>query len=190
MSGRTPAGALEAYLEPYKTSIGCLTEPHFIVRLPRNSESETLSLRDSPKRLNRNVSVREGETSSLYFHMRQRIHIAEQTTARVSLRYQVVIDAWSYEIFDDEGQEILAFQWSRDELPKPPHVHVGSALLRGSAHPLAKGFSKLHIPTARLSIEEVIRFLITDLNVIPLREDWDAVLRAGQETFEQNRSSS
>jgi hypothetical protein len=47
------------------------------------------------------------------------------------------------------------------------------------------GFSpnKLHIPTGWVTIENVIRFLITDLGVPPLIETWEEELRESEEQF-------
>ena len=45
--------------------------------------------------------------------------------------------------------------------------------------------SKLHIPTGWVTIENVIRFLITDLGVSPLTEEWDEELRRSEEQFRE-----
>jgi hypothetical protein len=41
--------------------------------------------------------------------------------------------------------------------------------------------SKLHIPTGGVTIEHVLRFLVTDLGVPPLTEQWEAELQASEE---------
>lgn len=47
------------------------------------------------------------------------------------------------------------------------------------------GFSpnKLHIPTSWVTIEDVIRFLISDLGVPPLIETWDEELKKSEKQF-------
>ena len=45
--------------------------------------------------------------------------------------------------------------------------------------------SRLHIPTGWITIESVIRFLIADLGVAPLTEEWDEVLRESEERFRE-----
>ena len=40
--------------------------------------------------------------------------------------------------------------------------------------------SKLHIPTGSVTIEDVIRFLIADLGVPPLTEQWEEDLRRSE----------
>lgn len=41
--------------------------------------------------------------------------------------------------------------------------------------------SKLHVPTGWVTIENVSRFLITDLEISPLIETWDEELRKSEE---------
>lgn len=50
-------------------------------------------------------------------------------------------------------------------------------------HEVREGFSlqKLHIPTGEITIEQVIRFLIADLNVPPLVSNWNEELRKSEE---------
>jgi hypothetical protein len=50
-------------------------------------------------------------------------------------------------------------------------------------HAVREGFSlqKLHIPTGGVMIEHVVRFLIADLKVPPLVENWDEELRKSEE---------
>ena len=43
--------------------------------------------------------------------------------------------------------------------------------------------NKLHIPTGSVTVEDVIRFLITDLGVPPLIETWDGELKKSEEQF-------
>jgi hypothetical protein len=54
-------------------------------------------------------------------------------------------------------------------------------------HDVREEFSpqKLHIPTGWVTIENVIRFLITDLGVPPLTENWDEVLRESEKQFRE-----
>ena len=45
--------------------------------------------------------------------------------------------------------------------------------------------NKLHIPTGGITIENVIRFLIADLDVPPRIEDWDEELRKSERQFRE-----
>jgi hypothetical protein len=70
---------------------------------------------------------------------------------------------------EDLSRQLYAWHWAADE-PKYPHLH----LFRSS--PEFHGLGKLHIPTGRVFYEDVIRFLLDEHGVEPVREDWDAVL--------------
>ncbi|SRR5712692_1322542 len=54
-------------------------------------------------------------------------------------------------------------------------------------HTVHEDFSptKLHIPTGWVTIENVIRFLITDLGIPPLIETWEEELRESEEQFRE-----
>lgn len=45
--------------------------------------------------------------------------------------------------------------------------------------------SKFHIPTGWVTMEAVIRFLIADLGVRPLRKNWEPVLSESEEQFRE-----
>ena len=44
------------------------------------------------------------------------------------------------------------------------------------------------MPTGRIAVEDVIRFLIEDFGVIPAKENWDEVLDEGREQFRSFRT--
>ncbi|CAN5901476.1 hypothetical protein BH23ACT10_BH23ACT10_30000 [soil metagenome] len=76
----------------------------------------------------------------------------------------------SWSIYDQQPdaqavRPLLAWHWhpgTRDH----PHLHVrGDSDAVGSLH-------KLHVPTRRVTFEAVIDFVITDLDVEPVRDDW------------------
>jgi hypothetical protein len=43
----------------------------------------------------------------------------------------------------------------------------------------------VHIPTGWVTVEEIIRFLISDLGVKPKEQDWEKELRDSEELFKQ-----
>jgi len=63
-----------------------------------------------------------------------------------------------------------------------PHLH-----LYAGAGTLHHNLRKAHLPTARIAMEDVLRFVITQLRVIPLRGDWAVILTETQAAFEQWR---
>lgn len=72
---------------------------------------------------------------------------------------------------DMSTDEVFSWQWHPLETgPTYPHLHVhGTELLGQTLH-------KLHIPTGRVFLEDVLSFLIEDLRVTPASADWRTVL--------------
>mgnify|MGYP001271409931 FL=1 len=59
--------------------------------------------------------------------------------------------------------------------------------MRSATERLEIPLDKLHIPTGRVSIEAVIRMLITEFGVRPLREDWEKRLNETESRFHERR---
>lgn len=110
------------------------------------------------------------------FHLRQRADDPRYWTATSANYY--------YQVREQDGPEIIAFHWhpGRRGQPEFPHLHVASHV--GSVHMAAKH----HVPTGRVSLESVVRFLIEELHARPLRQDWQRVLDEGQQHFDRRRS--
>lgn len=75
-----------------------------------------------------------------------------------------------YTLVNAERVQFLAFHW-HPRVPGPathPHLHV-----RSDAAPLSH---KTHVPTGRVSLADVVRLLIVEFGVPPLREDWQIVV--------------
>jgi hypothetical protein len=88
--------------------------------------------------------------------------------------------AYYYTIDDNRG-EIIAWHWHPNTGFPYPHLHMGSR-----ATP-----RQVHTPTSRVSIEAVIRYLIDELGVAPLREhreDWREMLAEVEQAFIDNRT--
>jgi hypothetical protein len=77
---------------------------------------------------------------------------------------------WEYKASDD------AFRFYHPR----HHCHLPTELAFGRRR---LNLDRLHIASGWVTIEEVIRFLIHELEVKPQRHDWDARLRASEEQF-------
>jgi len=96
--------------------------------------------------------------------------------------WKVSTTAYYYGIHDNQQSEILSYHWHPRTERQDPHLHLESGskvthFLRG-----------VHLPTGRVSLEEVLSFLIEELNVKPLRLDWARVLSSTQSQYERFRS--
>lgn len=99
--------------------------------------------------------------------------------------WKVSTAAYYYSLDDADGQEIISYHWhpqSRSPI-RFPHLHVGPAA--GCAR---EELAAAHCPTSRISLEEFLRFVITDFRVEPLRSDWSHVFEEAQQNFQSWRT--
>jgi hypothetical protein len=84
--------------------------------------------------------------------------------------------AYSYQISDHNGPELLAWHWhpGKSGLPPFPHLHVTA---RTGTVAIER---KHHVPTGFVSAPAVIRFVIKKLEVRPRRADWEQVLNEAE----------
>ena len=89
-----------------------------------------------------------------------------------------------HQVHRQTGPELIAFHWhpGRAGQPEYPHLHVD-----GAPGPVTIA-RKNHVPTGRVSLESTVRFLITELDVQPLRDDWESVLDEGERAFMSQRT--
>ena len=93
-------------------------------------------------------------------------------------QYRVVTVGYRYAISTAQQREIIAFHWhpARRSHEQNPHLHVGSAVVDVSRSDFGRTFSRFHIPTGHMPLSRVVRMLITEFDVVPNRQDWEAVL--------------
>lgn len=93
--------------------------------------------------------------------------------------WKVQTEAYYYNADGPDGREIFAYHWhpSVPDVDTRPHVHL---------HDWA-GRDNVRLPTSRVSIEDVIRLLILEFKITPLREDWSTVLDDTQDRFVKYR---
>jgi hypothetical protein len=102
--------------------------------------------------------------------------------------WKVRTDGYWYHVVSDAKDEVLLFHWhpDRNSTEQAPHLHLGTSQLTREAVVTRR----THVPTGRVSLESVIRLLITDFGVVPLRSDWDQLLDANERRFLQHRTWS
>lgn len=89
----------------------------------------------------------------------------------------------------ERPEDLFAYHWhpSGQSHVTTPHLHfwVGHKVELGH---LARQIAQAHIPTGRISLEQVLRLIIEELNVPTRRGDWAEILDEGQAFFEGWRS--
>ena len=96
--------------------------------------------------------------------------------------WKVSTTAYYYAVHNGHQREILAYHWHPNVGPKYPHLHLSKA------SNITTVLSKKHIPTRRIALEEMLRFLIEELGVKPLRDNWSQTLESTFKAHERYRS--
>lgn len=173
MAGKTPHQAVRNCLEPLNQAVSCVTRDVLVASGSDLNKVESLTLgKGSPSRLRSKPSV--------YLTVKMLYRVTKDPGERGP--WKVSTAAYYYGIHDNQQSEILSYHWHPRTERQDPHLHLESGskvidFLRG-----------VHFPTERVSLEEVLRFLIEELKVKPLRRDWSIVLRSTQSQYKRFRT--
>lgn len=187
MAGKTPFDAYRNFRDSLQKALSCVTEGRLTVSgiSPSNvGEEYTASLhRGDP------VTLRGPH--QITFSASQRFRIVEAEGDRGPFNVQTI--SYFYEIATRAGEEVLVYHWT----PETPHgrayghLHVGRVCIADASPLPGDRFHRLHIPTGRIPIESILRFLIEDLDV-PVRrersEDWRHILERNEQAFNEFRT--
>ena len=177
MAGKSPHQAVRNFVEPINRALSCITKS-VAVASGHDPVQERHALA-----LNQGEPVRLRGNPPFLFTAIVHYQIFE---AKGDLGpWKVSTMAYYYGVQDRKGQELLAYHWHPRSTPQhsDPHLHVYEGAGAGI-------ITKLHLPTRGVSLEELLRFLITELKVIPIKRDWEEILRATRAVHEQFRSWS
>jgi hypothetical protein len=115
------------------------------------------------------------------------LHLAQDLVAiPEGLRYRLRTQRYAYKLFpsgDPRADAIIRWEFDADT---PEGKECRNHLHLNVAHPGPLGridFNRLHVPTAWVLIEHVLRFLFHDLEVGARTTNWPAVLRASETDF-------
>ena len=178
---RTPHAAQQRYLRYLQRSLSCLTGSVWVVG-PR-SDQRALTIAGEPIRLVRNSGA------TLLFYANQRFNIVQDE--RFSGEWKVKTLGYIYSIYveppskDEEAKELLAWHWHPISTPDRPQPHLH--LEMEHAH-LGVPLPRLHLPTGRVAFEDIVRLLVSDLDVKTNRDDWTDVVGDSETRFRTYRT--
>jgi hypothetical protein len=181
MAGRTPHEAVHNFFDPLRQALSCVTNEILLVGggYQPAPTPHVLTLSHSPAIL--------GRDRRLALKLIQQYRIIEHGGPRGPWR--VAIAAYYYTVEDarEPGHEIFAYHWHPHERTAIhyPHFH-----LYQGAGDISDTVRKAHFPTGRMAVEDVLRLLITQFEVIPLRDDWQSVLDRTSAAYEEWRTWS
>ena len=99
------------------------------------------------------------------------VEYAIEEAASDLARWTTRMAGYRFELRHADGPTLLAYHWHPTGVSPItfPHLHIGGSVR-------SVDLSKAHLPTGHVSLQDVLRFAIADLGVLPLRNDWSAVL--------------
>lgn len=174
MAGNTPAEAVENFIGPLRRVVGCLAQTVLVASHYAPVEF------DAP----RAVVVGGGGQAKiecrddLILDIAHFFRVVEATGDTGPFRCRTL--GYAYDFRHVDGPSVLAFHWHPDSRVRSPHAHVGQY-----SRPV--DLTKLHIPTGRVSVEAVVRLAIEEFDVVPQRDDWEAVITASEDAFDRYR---
>lgn len=104
--------------------------------------------------------------------------------------FEALVTMYMYGVLDRLGRELFAYHWHPTGVSAigSPHFHASTTppvLLPsqpGTPRATELVLSRIHFPTHRIELPELVRFLIVELGVRPRRQDWAAVLDRIEQT--------
>jgi hypothetical protein len=183
MAGKTPSEAVVNFLEPLTRAFSCVTREVVSVRGGYHVDIQPHAL------LFQNNPVPLGQDKRYALKLIQQYRIVEDEDPQRG-PWKVSTVAYYYTVVTSESstvpfQEVFGYHWhpqERNAITYPHlHLHQGAGSLQHNLY-------NAHLPTARIAIEDVLRCVITQLGVVPLRNDWEAILADTQGAFQQWRT--
>ena len=167
MPGRNSKQAYEQYSDPILRVLGCITPDKLICK---GGFHDSAPNRKSILTFATNPATIPKSGLTLFFL--QEFSFVHQATEK---DWKVKTHKYTYAIERaDDKQEVLAFHW-QDQSSKVHYPHAHMDLIHISR--------KAHIPTGRVPLEDVVWFLIKELDVQPLNKKWDKIILEAREKF-------
>lgn len=183
MPGRTPPEAFKAFVDPLASALACVARCKLSPSAGGRQQVDVVH----------HLLGNDGEVIEVGgpYHLRLRVRMKYMIVRQDDLEggpFKIRTLAYSYSLTSGTGGEIVSYHWHPDSAShvKSPHAHLGHGQLSSGALLTPR----THLPTGRVSLEQVVRSLITEHEVTPRADDWDARLTLSHGVFELYRSWS
>jgi hypothetical protein len=198
LAGNTPEEAVDAFLDLIRTTLACITDGTAIGSGTAVGQAHVLTLW-APGQQTSNVARLPtyegvGEVLLRFAHEYTVVPVPEDQQRGP---YKVHSSSYQYRILDIKERELVIHDWHPQGMSPvlTPHVHVppaGAVIMAqrpGSPREGAKTYlGDLHIPTARIFLEDVVEFLIRDFDVVTLKPNWRTLLERNRAAIERDRT--
>jgi len=177
LHGETEHAARERYCHYLQQSLACIdpTAYFYLAKRLLPPQTDVWALTSDPPSIELHNRAGKPLYLSATQSFRTRWHKGEYKVSTLEYIYNVGErpDARDY---------MFAWHWHPNQPPVDCHLHVDAELSNGMK------LSRKHIPTARISFEEVLRFLIDEFDVQHSNDRWREVLAETQQRHEKRRS--
>ena len=121
--------------------------------------------------MNSEIPVALAGPSRFMLVLYQSYRIVETGLPRAS--WEVEIIGYSYAVHDSEQAEVVLYHWhpAGNSYVTDPHLHLEQGARVGR-----RELQGAHLPTGHVSLSAFLRLLILDLEVQPIRPDWETIL--------------
>ncbi len=129
------------------------------------------------------IKLVRADGKALFIDIGQEIELVDDGK-KASTKYYI------YSLLDEEKKDLIGFHFHPDLTEDPvlyPHIHVYADADKRYAF---FNLHKRHIPSGRVALEDVIEWILAELTVKPLRDDWKDVLNQSREKFKAIRTWS
>ncbi len=163
MAGRSQAVSVQNYIDPIRRALSCVTNSVIQVSggYSAAGNPHILTLGADPVLLPPRGKIR--------LSVEQHYEIVRATGVRGPWKIHTL--TYVYGLYNIQ-QPLVSYHWhpSTSDI-RFPHLH----------HPASP---RVHFPTRRVALEEVIRLAIREFGVEPLKKTWHRILRETQGNFE------
>lgn len=176
MPGKNPNEAFHNFYRPLQQNLSCISKDILVASRGGQSEIDKihgLTLSNGPILIS-------AEGVQLDIQLQYMI-VKTDRTGKDS--YRCSTRAYAYSLLSEYDHVLYAWHW---------HPFGNSSFAAPHVHPRAVDPrlvpEKAHFPSGRMSMEEIIRAVITEMRAPTERDDWDSVLALNQGKFELYRS--
>ena len=181
LTGREPQEAFERFRDHLGRLLNrTVTDARLSLIHVRNDDKAQITFR------NGSTPIAAPVANDLFLYVGQNLRVARQQDKTWKLR----TTGYRYRIQGSPGledEDCLRWEYvsreTRDAQHCRHHLHLQGEYELGPRRTIP--LADVHIPTGWVMLEEIIRFLITDLGVRPKEEDWENPLRESEELFKQ-----